>query len=377
IPLLSKIIPEDSCLTCLVSGTLFNNPFMVYNYKHQIWQPHVYSGSLAIPYTVHVNGRTETRMEVVTAQEIVPEPVWLQGTELAYHFDKAEKLCFTNNTNRREFKKWNKKNQLPLENKEFNKLFPAIRNNETDFRVLFTPLAQENYVNLLKEHKFNIHKENEVTITSLGSGSAYLDVTPNEAFNYNVITWKENYIKWVHNFVKSIGLLTLPIANIPLYSHFQTKLNKEKADLQIASNLQVEDNLAFLYDLYGGWNKYDTDVIFEPTSTKTTKIGGTKFSLTTVKCNYFWPDHQTIMKPAVSSRGRTVMVPVHVIYYRPRVKTEIVCQSIDLGCDVVEQTLPGNMVIHRGQLMFLANQANISDKNIDLIKEQLKKIKKA
>ncbi|MBQ0045470.1 MAG: hypothetical protein KBS35_01085, partial [Mycoplasma sp.] len=33
IPLLSKIIPEDSCLTCLVSGTLFNNPFMVYNYK--------------------------------------------------------------------------------------------------------------------------------------------------------------------------------------------------------------------------------------------------------------------------------------------------------------------------------------------------------
>lgn len=377
IPLMSKILPDDACFTCLVSGTLFNNPFMVYNYKHQIWQPHVYTGSVSIPYTVHVNGRTETRMEVATAHETIPEPIWLQGTELAYHFDKAEKLCFTNNTSKHEFKKWNKKNQLPLENKEFNKLFPTVRNDETAYRVLFTPLAQENYVKLLKEQKFTIRKENEVTITSLNSGNAYLDVTPNEAFNYNVITWKENYIKWVHNFVRSIALLTLPIANIPLYQHFKTNVKKEKPDLQIASNLQVEDNLTFLYDLYHKWGEFDTDVIFEPTSTKTIKIGQTKFSLTSVKCNYFWPDHQTIVKPTISSRGRTVMVPIHVIYYRPRVKTEVVCQSIDLGCDAVEQTLPNNMVIHRGQLMFLSGQNNITEKQISAIKEQLQKIKKA
>lgn len=371
IPWLSTLFPKDACLTTLISGKIFNNPFIAYNYKNQVWQTHTYTGSVPITYTIHVNGKTQVRTELAIASETLPEPAWVEGTELAYHFDKTNKLCFTNNNSKKEFKKWNKKNQLPLENKEFNKVFQAIRNDETDFRVLFTPLAQENYVKLLKQQNYIIDKEKEITMIQLSNkGYPYLDVTPNEAFNYDVKTWGQNYASWAVKLVKDIGLLTLPIANIPLYTQFKTKII-EDTEIDVASHFQVQDNLSHLFDIFNLWKTFDTNVIFHPISTKTTKIGSTEFSLTNVRCDYFYPLHKVITKMGVSPSGRTAMVPINVIEYLPRQKNIVVCQSTNLKCSTKEQIIGNNMTLHRGQLMFITNNGNISDKDIETIKKIL------
>lgn len=376
IPWLDKIFPKDACLTTLLSGKIFNNPFIIYNFKDQLWGTHVYTGSVPITYTVHINGKAETRTEFAVATEALPEPYWNRETRLSYHFDKAEKLCFTNNISKSEFKKWNKKNQLPLENNDFNKVFPTIRNDETQFRVLFTPLAQENYVKLLKQHDFVIVKDEQITTIQLpNNDNPYLDVTPNEAFNYNVQTWANNYADWVTKLIKDIGLLTLPIANIPLYTQFKTNVVKD-TEQDVASYFQVQDNLSHLFDILDKWQDFDTDVVFHPISTKTTKIKSTEFSLTTVKCDYFYPLHKVITKIGVAPSGRTAIVPINVIEYLPKHRNIVVCQSTNLKCSTKEQIYEQNMTLHRGQLMFIAKSNQLSQQeisNIEKILEQKKK----
>lgn len=378
IPLMPKLLPEDSCFLELVSGSLFDNPFMMYNYKIQSWYMHVYSGSLAVPYTTRDSeGHWVTRTEIVVATETLPAPKWDIGTELVYHFDKPAKLCFINNSSKRELKKLNKKNiQSPMENKEFEKLFPAKRSDEKDYRVVFTPLAQENFVKLFREQQYSVIKDEEVTTIQAIDKGAFLDTTDNEAVNYDVQTWRDRYSKWVSNFVYSIGLLTLPIASIPLYTQFKTDVSSPSTGKNIASYAQVDENITLLFNLFGLWSKFDTDVIFEPRETKTITINKVNFSLTTVECNYFWLDHKVVVKPTPSIHSGVVMVPVPVIYYRDRVKKYVMCQSINLNNNNYEGRF-GNILVHKGQIMCLLEKASLNEKDINQIKNIIEKIKKA
>ncbi|MCQ3908347.1 MAG: hypothetical protein MJ200_02055 [Mycoplasmoidaceae bacterium] len=75
-----------------------------------------------------------------------------------------------------------------MENSEFDKLFPATRTDEKDYRVVFTPLAQENYVKLFKEQNYQVVKDEDVTLIRLPEAGALLDTTDNEAANYDIET---------------------------------------------------------------------------------------------------------------------------------------------------------------------------------------------
>lgn len=374
-PLLPRMLPEDTCYLELISGSIFDNPFMVYNYKAQTWYMHTYTGSIPCTYTTtDSQGHTVTRTEIVTAAETLPAPQWNIGTELAYHFDKPAKLSFINDSSKKEMKKLNKKNiQSPMENKEFDKLFPATRSDEKDYRVVFTPLAQENFVKLFKEQKYVVGKNEDVTLVNIPGSGPMLDTTHNEAEDYDLEAWRKKYCEWVSNLVHTIGLLSLPIASMPLYTQFETNL-KQSGGKGVASWAQVQENITYLFNLYGIWNKFDTDVIFEPTQTKTVSVGGIKFSATTVNCHYFWPDHQTIIKPTMSIHCGLVNVPIHVIYYRPRTKKYIVYQSVNLNNSNLE-LITDNVVVHRGQVISLSDKA-ISESVIKRIKNMTETKKK-
>lgn len=367
INLIPKMLSKDACYLELISGTIFNNPFMVYNTKTQTWYMHTYTGSVACTYTdTDSQGHTVTRTEVVTAAETIPAPKWSIDTELAYHFDRPAKLCFINGASKREMKKLNKKNlQSPMENSEFDKLFAATRSDEKDYRVVFTPLAQENYVKLFKEQKYVVEKNEDVTLVS-APGNALLDTTDNEAENYDLETWKKKYCEWVSNLVRTLGLLSLPVACIPLYTQFETQL-KRSGDKHTSSWAQVQENITYMFNLNDTWRAFDTDVIFEPIGSKTITSGGIKFNATTINCHYFWPDHQTIIKPVMSMHCGLVDVPVHVIYYRPRSKKMTVYQSINLDNNNIEIKTK-DYVVHRGQIITLSEKA-ISDNNIKKIKD--------
>lgn len=378
LPLMDKILQQDSCFTELLSGNIFENPFMIYNYKIQTWYMHVYTGSIAVSYTTRDSqGRSVTHTEIVTASETLPAPQWSVGTELAYLFDKPSKLCFSNNASKRTLKKLVKKNkQAEMDNREFDKIFPSTRSDEKDFRVVFTPLAQENYINLFKKQRYNVSKDEDVTLVSLDNRPLILDTTDNEANNYDVTTWKEQYVKWVNNFVHSIGILSLPIANIPLYTQFKTKVI-DGGKQPTPSKLQIQDNIHHLFNLSNLWSQFDTDVIFQPLQSTKTTINKVDFNATVVQCNYFWPDHRTIMKPGFSAHRGTVMVPVHVIYYRPRFRRFVVYQSINLNRPDRQMYFNEKMVLHRGQLMFLSEKGTLSATEVNAVKNAIEKIKKA
>lgn len=378
LPLMDKILGKDSCFTELLSGTIFDNPFMIYNFKAQTWYMHTYTGSIPVTYsTTDGQGHHVTRTEIVVATETLPAPQWSKGTELAYHFDKPSKLCFANNSSKHEMKKLVKKNkQAEMDNREFDKIFPATRSDEKDFRVVFTPLAQENYINLFKQQQYHVTKDGDVTIVSLPNQATILDTTDNEACNYDVVTWKQQYTKWVYNFVHSIGLLSLPIANIPLYTQFKTRISPASGK-QVPSKLQAEENITHLFNLSKLWSQFDTDVIFQPLQSTKVTINKIDFNAVTVQCNYFWPDHKVIMKPGFSVHRGTVMVPIHVIYYRPRSKKYVVYQSINLNNSKQQMYFNDKLILHRGQLMFLSESSSLNANEMNAVKNALEKIKKA
>lgn len=377
LPIIPKMIPKDTCFLEMVSGKMFDNPFMIYNYKMQTWYMHIYTGTRAITYTTRDSqGHSISQVEMVVATETIPAPQWTLGTELAYHFDKPQKLCFSNDLSKRALKRLTKKNiQTPMENKEFDNLFACSRTDEKDYRVVFTPLAQENYVKLFKEQKYSVIKNEDVTLIQIPSSGLMLDTTDNEAVNYDVETWKNKYSKWIYNFVHTIGLLSLPIASIPLYLQFKTDINETNKGKNIASNAQVQENITHMFNMLNLWSSFDTDVIFQPLDTKIIKIGNTNFSVTKVKCNYFWPEHKVITKPTPSIHRGIVMVPVPVIYYRERHKEYFMCQSIDLNNNNIETRL-NDVLVHRGQIMFLLKTSNLPENIIKDVKMLLRMKKK-
>lgn len=368
-PLLPKFINENTCFLELISGTFFSNPFMLYNYKEQIWYMHTYTESKMVTYTDHDSqGHMVTRTEVVTASVTLPAPKWNVKTEFVYHFDKASKLCFANNSSKKELKKLNKKyTQIAMENKQFEKLFPCKRNDEKKFRIVFTPLAQENYVKLLSNQQYTVIKNEEITTVQIPSVGSLLDTTDNETVNYDITTWKNQYSKWVSNFVHTIGILSLPISCIPLYTQFKTNVHSSQQNKNVASDIQVQENIYLMFNSLNIWSKFDTDVIFETKQTKFVNIGKLQFSITEIKCNYFWPEHSVVMQPAMSIHRGSVMVPVHVTHYRPRSKNYYICQTTNLNNDNIELPLNNGILIHRGQIILLSDKPNISTEQINAI----------
>ncbi len=83
------------------------------------------------------------------------------------------------------------------------------------------------------------------------------------------------------------------------------------------------------------------------------------------------------MKPGFSVHRGTVMVPIHVIYYRPRFKKYVVYQSINLNNTKRQMYFNDKLILHRGQLMFLSDGSSLNANEMNAIKNALDKIKKA
>lgn len=361
-PHLKKIVGSDAHASNLVSGRLFDHPFIIFNKKEQLWGVHTYVGSVPVSYTTtDSQGHTVTRTTVVTASETLPEPYWTLDTKLVYRTDVATELCFTNQVTKHQFKKAGKTVQSPMEIKEFDKLFKTIRNDEQKYRTVFTLLAQEGFVKLLKQRDYVFVKNGDINWVELpdGKGDILLESNIDTAFDYDLDVWRESFANCTRNFVYTVGLYSLPICNVPLYQNIRYKWPKELkhgVDLQTMSNMDL-------------WNKhfnlrkmFDTDVIFRPETSSITKIEGITFITTNVRCNYFYPHHETIVKMASGPNG-PVSVPIHIIRYLPRFKNLTLLQS-DNWKDIKHLDIVGsNYLIQNGQFVCCVSKGS-NTKNI-------------
>jgi len=239
----------------VLSGSIVGNPFLIKRDRVCTMEKKEYFGSLTITWTERETDSeghtyTVTRSEVLTASVFKPAPVYNNRTSLVYGNDAAPDLKFTrrpsnaNEMNERQIeravakgeKKLTKLTNAALEdddettnftamsNTEFDVLFGALdRNNEVQYRLLFTPLAQINELDLIKNKQpygddFTFIKDECMNyIFSEHSKTQDISTSPYLFVSYDFDASKRAFEEYNNQLFASVYFDLAPLISIPLY----------------------------------------------------------------------------------------------------------------------------------------------------------------
>lgn len=245
---------KNSSTYFVQSGAILGNPFALVTNHIQYWRDKIYTGSLTIHWTTVEKTKdgykTVEHTQVLTAAISKPVPNYCYVTKLYFGSDAAPDLCFSRKPTagskmsekerdryiERESRKLDKKaekstnnNQgyTKIANDEFEVLFNADnRNNEVQFRLMYTPLAQQNIVSLLLNSPygddFDQEKDKKMNIiyTSHSQMFDYSD-RPDRYIHFDYEKIKSNFIEYNDSYFKSFYFEIAPLLSVPLYQ--QTK----------------------------------------------------------------------------------------------------------------------------------------------------------
>jgi len=246
---------ENESVLCCQSGALDGNPWVMAEVLRQEWETVTYTGHLEISWREEVtytdsNGKTrsriETRYQTLTASVEEPAPVYSRRKFMVYGNEAAPDLCFSREPNSLSdagqgfFGRFRMRSAIRalearsrdlddpfviMDNRVFDACFNATdRNNEQQFRLLFTPLAQQEMLVLLRDRKsgfgddFSFVKDHMINILF----SDHLDETdlsaaPDRFRNYDLDALKESFFSYSENFFRSFYFTIAPLLCIPLY----------------------------------------------------------------------------------------------------------------------------------------------------------------
>ena len=233
------------------SGSILGNPFIIErNYVSEM-VPHVYTGTLVIHWTT-VSGSGKDRhvvhhTQTLTATVTKPAAIYYYETWLVYGNDAAPRLSFSrepskaNKMDEKQIKKFSedfyrdleKKNQKAkpgqrtislIPNEEFEALFNATdRDNDVEFNLLFTPLAQKNMLELIKSKKpygddFSFIKKKQLNYVKTNHAqNADYDSNPAQFHSYNYDQARDYFINHCDKYFTSLYFDLIPLLSIPLY----------------------------------------------------------------------------------------------------------------------------------------------------------------
>lgn len=239
------------------SGDINGNPFYIANDLVHKMGTKTYSGSIVISYRTYstVNGKrvSQTHYQTLTATINKPFPYYNEQSYILYANEAAPNLVFSRTDSDAEImtqkeidrevtkveKKLKKKSRKALKkgedftvmaHSEFEVLWHATdRNNELEFRLLFTPLAQKELLLLMKDkeigygdnfdfikdRKLNLVVPEHLKLLKLNITKEYY-----HSYDYQIILNK--FIEYNNLFFKSIYFAFAPILAIPLYQQHKT-----------------------------------------------------------------------------------------------------------------------------------------------------------
>lgn len=345
------------------SGEINGNPFYISDDLVHHMGTKDYSGSITIHWTTTstVNGKrvTNHHTQVLTATVSKPYPMYEEQPYLVYGNDAAPDLTFSRQDSdaehmsekqidrmvNKEIRKLEKKseksitkgqNYTVLGNSEFEVLFGATnRNHELQFRLLFTPLAQKQLLELMKEKEigfgdnFDFVKKKKINIIYPEHlADMKFNIAPSYFHGYDIDQIKKNFIDYNNQFFRYIYFTFAPILAIPLYQQ------------QVPQEYIYKD----LYDSYVSFYEHERVVNMMNVTDFKHPLSVTRDILktTTVKSK----DHcDTIKVTAYGYRseeridyvqkfggdGRSHTIPVHWTEYLPVQKETVV------AVDVVEE----------------------------------------
>ena len=334
-----------SSLVFIKSGSINDVPFIILKFLNHYMGTKTYFGSRVVSYTVTYRdsegrSRTTTRFETLTASVTKPYPEYYYSENLHFASNIASNLSFSRrpfylkkindekayqkyiDKNMKQILKDNSKSKtfVEINNDEFEVLFHAIdRNNEQEFRLLFTPLGQKSVVSLIKDSPYGddfTYTKDKKLNTIFASHALLSDRScdPKNYFSYSYEICKDNFIKYNTEYFKSIYFEAAPILSIPIFQQYR----KERFNY---------DSKLYPYN----YSRLDHEVIanlfsqnIDSSATKT--IRKTKYEKSINSWDIFnieshgFDEHSKVdMIPKVAGNGKTYLVPVHYKEYTPNI----------------------------------------------------------
>jgi len=237
------------------SGELAGNPFIVAKFLEHWIGSRTYSGSLFIQWTEQVrndqgNYVTVNRSQTLTATVEKPFPEYQIRNSVILGHEAASNLTFSRHPSKlsgaqegmlnnwrkdRAVKKVAKQAKRELKsgsgqltmmsNEEFEALFNAVdRDNEVEFRLLFTPLAQQEMVTLLNDVEagfgddFTFSKHGPLNlIESRHLNESRFDCDPRMFMALELAEARRFFNEFQNAYFREIYFAFAPLLTIPLY----------------------------------------------------------------------------------------------------------------------------------------------------------------
>lgn len=262
---------NDSMLFCQ-SGALNGNPFLIGDQLHFEWDTKIYEGSLLISWEeresyTDANGRRKTRWvtkyQTLHATVEKPFPGYEKNSFLLYANNAAPDLEFSREPSalsdnsffdkfglKRTIRKLEKKSRdldsgfTIMANEEFDAVFHAIdRSDERQFRLLFTPLAQQEMLKILRDQEagygddFRFCKLQKLNLLFPEHlDDIDLSASPANFRFYELELARKTFNEFCNEYFRSFYFAFAPILAIPLYQQYRSQL-----DLTLPSGRRSSD----------------------------------------------------------------------------------------------------------------------------------------
>ena len=243
----------DTSTINTVSGSIFKNPFTFCRQLVHEMGNHTYHGSLVISWSETYRDsqgktRTRTRTQTLHASVTKPKPFYRTESRLCYTCEAAPRLSFSRTpthaedlsekklkrkirAGKKELKKKarealkNGESFQEMSNSDFDVLFGADdRDNEVEFRLMFTPLAQKNTMALMTDKDgygddFEFRKVKELNIIKSEHAQSWsMGTSASNYRSYDVDTARKNFKQFNSDYFRSVFFDFAPLIAIPAYT---------------------------------------------------------------------------------------------------------------------------------------------------------------
>lgn len=344
------------------SGTIRDNPFIIERDNMTSMIDQTYSASITIHWTTTYkdkegNSHQENHEQTLSASLVRPAPIYYTNTYLFYGNDSCPNLAFLrkathlNNPTAPELSKFIRGRKKDLKEKaktsllkdskaafttlgdeDFDALFGADnRNNEVEFRVLFTPLAEKGMTNLITKSPFGddfaFSKSGVLNmVRSEHLETADLYANPAKFVNYDVDAAKIIFVNYQCDYFKNLYYAMAPILAIPEYEINKPigyEYHEEKTNLTDTE----EEVMANTFD-FGTFNPPGTERGTLLKSEFIKKQG--PFDLTEITAHSYGANHLVQSFNRNGGDGKVHVVNVPYLEYFPLTRKVNLC-LINLG----------------------------------------------
>ncbi len=340
---------QDASVLFAHSGEIKGNPFVIATTRNFHWGLKTYTGFLTISWTEEVtdsegHSHSVTRTQTLTASVTKPCPQYDDKTFLMYANEAAPDLSFSRepeglaedapfvdlkkkikrkNLERFSRKMNDKSNYTMMANQDFEVQFSTKdRDNEVQYRLLFTPVAQKALLTLMQDKRYGYGDDFTIVKTKMINvvypkhlQNFDLNTDPEKWMDYSFDVVKQRFLRVNLEYFRAVYFAFAPLLSIPLYQQTRTRKEIYGSDLIGDSSFWEWESIAnfkgeacFMHPKCVTSNILKTDLLrSSEDGTKEIAVNAYGFSGT----------NRTDYIPVYSGDGGIHDVPVHWVQYDP------------------------------------------------------------